>query len=595
MTIGADIDLTGKTWTPLTRWIGTLEGNGKTISGITYSDNTTTDNVGIIANIVANGNNIKGTIQNLTLKNCSISSTSAEKVGALTGMADRGRLLNNTIENCTVTATKKAGALAGRTSYASDDVDGVPTLLITGNKVVSCTVTSSDANYAGAMIGLIRSDNNTYDISNTYVYITTVNGTVASTVEDVYGAAEDAVLKGTDTVTVVAKEEAPSIPLTNGMQVVIYNPANKKALSSQPASAGSYYQKGVNVTLADGKLTGFADTEIWTVVANEDGTYSFEQGGKKIAMQDSFSSMSLGAANDKWEVIALGDGLFNIKNVKRGNFIEWYASKNNWSTYTSSNAATDPLFQLAFFEVVETEEPACEHKNTEVVGAKDATETEEGYTGDTVCKDCGTVVAVGEKIPVIVNDPAADSTLTIAEALALGASKAHNTYTAGKYYVVGEITEVYNTQYGNMKIKDAEGNILTIYGTYSADGSTRYDSLEVKPVAGDTVKIYGIVGQFNGTAQIKNGWIVEHTPAVCEHANTEIVGAKEATETEEGYTGDKVCTKCGETVEKGTTIPVKTPETVEPAPTGDAMIVVVAAVLLAGAAIALISRKRRFN
>ena len=117
----------------------------------------------------------------------------------------------------------------------------------------------------------------------------------------------------------------------------------------------------------------------------------------------------------------------------------------------------------------------------------------------------------------------------------------------------------------------------------------------MKPVAGDTVKIYGIVGQFNGTAQIKNGWIVEHTPAVCEHANTEIVGAKEATETEEGYTGDKVCTKCGETVEKGTTIPVKTPETVEPAPTGDGMIVVVAAVLLAGAAIALISRKRRFN
>ncbi|MBR3908112.1 MAG: hypothetical protein IKJ50_00145 [Clostridia bacterium] len=111
------------------------------------------------------------------------------------------------------------------------------------------------------------------------------------------------------------------------------------------------------------------------------------------------------------------------------------------------------------------------------------------------------------------NDPAADSTLTVKEAIDLGASKEHNTYTEGKYYVAGEITEVYNTQYGNMKIKDAEGNILTVYGTYSADGSTRYDKLETKPVAGDTVKVYGIVGQYNGTPQVKNGWIVEHTPA----------------------------------------------------------------------------------
>lgn len=38
---------------------------------------------------------------------------------------------------------------------------------------------------------------------------------------------------------------------------------------------------------------------------------------------------------------------------------------------------------------------------TEVVGAKDATETETGYTGDTVCSVCGYVVAEGEEIPVL--------------------------------------------------------------------------------------------------------------------------------------------------------------------------------------------------
>ncbi len=105
------------------------------------------------------------------------------------------------------------------------------------------------------------------------------------------------------------------------------------------------------------------------------------------------------------------------------------------------------------------------------------------------------------------NDPAADSTLTIAEAVALGESKDHNSYTEGKYYVTGIITEVYNTTYGNMYIKDASGNILTIYGSYSEDGETRYDKLADKPVAGDTITVYGIIGQYNGTAQMKNGWI----------------------------------------------------------------------------------------
>ena len=110
-------------------------------------------------------------------------------------------------------------------------------------------------------------------------------------------------------------------------------------------------------------------------------------------------------------------------------------------------------------------------------------------------------------------DAPTGETLSIADAIALGASKDHDNYTTEKYYVTGVITEVYNTTYGNMKITDGNGNILTIYGTYSADGATRYDKMSVQPVAGDTVTIYGIVGQYNGTPQIKNGWITAHTAA----------------------------------------------------------------------------------
>ena len=41
------------------------------------------------------------------------------------------------------------------------------------------------------------------------------------------------------------------------------------------------------------------------------------------------------------------------------------------------------------------------------------------------------------------------------------------------------------------------------------------------------------------------------------HQHTKIVGKKDATETEPGYTGDKVCDKCGEIIEKGEVIPAK--------------------------------------
>ncbi len=46
----------------------------------------------------------------------------------------------------------------------------------------------------------------------------------------------------------------------------------------------------------------------------------------------------------------------------------------------------------------------CEHENTEVVGADDAECTEDGYTGDTVCVDCGEVLENGTKIDALEHD-----------------------------------------------------------------------------------------------------------------------------------------------------------------------------------------------
>lgn len=87
----------------------------------------------------------------------------------------------------------------------------------------------------------------------------------------------------------------------------------------------------------------------------------------------------------------------------------------------------------------------------------------------------------------------------------------------------------------------------------------------------------------------------------CDHMEAELVGAKEATETEEGYTGDTVCKNCGEILRKGETIPVKEPETVEPpvtvepAPTGDLLLAVSALALASVAGTVAIARKRKID
>ena len=124
------------------------------------------------------------------------------------------------------------------------------------------------------------------------------------------------------------------------------------------------------------------------------------------------------------------------------------------------------------------------------------------------------VCSCGEKDPNYVEPEV--KTISIEEAIALGSAQAHNTYTAEKYYVEGTVTGFYNTQYGNFYLTDGT-NQICIYGLYSADGKVRYDAMEVKPVDGDKVKVLGVIGQYNGTPQFKNAWLIEHDASAHEH------------------------------------------------------------------------------
>ena len=165
--------------------------------------------------------------------------------------------------------------------------------------------------------------------------------------------------------------------------------------------------------------------------------------------------------------------------------------------------------------------PSLGHK-TQLVGAKPATCTEDGYTGDEVCKVCGEVITKGEVIPA-----------TGHKTQLVGAKTATCTEDG---YTGDEVCTVCQEVVKKGEVIPALGHKTELAGAKAAtcteDG---YTGDQVCTVCQEIVK---------------KGEVI---PALGH--KTQLVGAKAATCTGDGYTGDQVCTVCQETVKKGEVIP----------------------------------------
>ena len=188
------------------------------------------------------------------------------------------------------------------------------------------------------------------------------------------------------------------------------------------------------------------------------------------------------------------------------------------------------------------------HKNTELINEKEATCQEEGYTGDTYCNDCDTVIATGTNIEK--TDHRGGEATCVSKA---------------KCEVCGtEYGEIDSTNHKNTETRNAVEATCTTGGytgdTYCADCDTKLED-------GEVIKAEGHKG---GEATCVN-------KAKCEvcgleygeidstnHKNTEIRNAVEATTETEGYTGDVYCIDCDELVKEGEVIPVITTDPEEP-------------------------------
>ena len=165
--------------------------------------------------------------------------------------------------------------------------------------------------------------------------------------------------------------------------------------------------------------------------------------------------------------------------------------------------------------------PATGHIHTEVRNQKDATYKENGYTGDTYCKDCGKKLETGTVIPKLVE-------------------KEHD---YGEWIPDQAPTcKKYGTRYRICKnCGDREVDVLD-----KVDHT--WDNGKVTKKATCTED-----GEKTYTCTVCNTTKTEVIPATG-HQHKEVRNAKKATCTEDGYTGNTYCKDCGAKLESGTVI-----------------------------------------
>lgn len=185
---------------------------------------------------------------------------------------------------------------------------------------------------------------------------------------------------------------------------------------------------------------------------------------------------------------------------------------------------------------------ATGHQHTEVRDAKKATCTKAGYTGDTYCKDCGEKISSGEVIAKLAHTWDEGNITKEADCKETGVM----TYTCHKC--------------GATKTEDIpraehtwdEGEVTTA-PTCIKPGVRTYTCSVCKATRTEAIKATG-------------------------HLHIEIRNKKDASCTENGYTGDTYCKDCGALLKKGETVDVlghqwKETKRAEPSYTEDGQII----------------------
>jgi len=205
--------------------------------------------------------------------------------------------------------------------------------------------------------------------------------------------------------------------------------------------------------------------------------------------------------------------------------------------------------------------PATGHIHTEVRNQKDATYKENGYTGDTYCKDCGKKLETGTVIPKLVKKEHDYGEWVLDQAPTCKKYGARHRIckNCGDREVdvldkVDHSWELVSTTPATCTIGEIQHYKCSVCGetkdvTLSNPlGEHSWDEGKVTKKATCTED-----GEKTYTCTVCNTTKTEVIPATG-HQHKEVRNAKKATCTEDGYTGDTYCTDCNTKLESGTVI-----------------------------------------
>lgn len=205
--------------------------------------------------------------------------------------------------------------------------------------------------------------------------------------------------------------------------------------------------------------------------------------------------------------------------------------------------------------------PATGHQHTEIRNKKEATCKEEGYTGDTYCKDCGEKLSDGKTIAKTTEHTWDGGKVTKA---ATCTEKGVKTYTCT---VCGatKTEEIAATGHQHTEVRNKVEATCTKEG-YSGDVYCTDCGTKLSSGTEIARKAHEYEERERNEANCKRNGYILFVCKVCgdekrevlpktDHQHTEIRNKMEATCTDEGYTGDTYCTDCGEKLSDGKKIP----------------------------------------
>lgn len=205
----------------------------------------------------------------------------------------------------------------------------------------------------------------------------------------------------------------------------------------------------------------------------------------------------------------------------------------------------------------EEEIPATGHQHTELRNVKAATCAQEGYTGDTYCKDCNTKLSSGKSIAKKEHTWDAGKITTAATC----SGKGIKTYTCTGCNAT-RTEEIPSTGHQHTELRNVKVATCASEGytgdTYCKDCNTKLTSGKVLPKTEHTWD----AGKITTEATCSGKGIKTFTCTVCKstrieeipeigHVNKITKFAKNASCKSEGYTGDIYCQDCGALLEDG--------------------------------------------